>query len=125
MSKTFYVYAHFINETDERPFYVGKGTGGRAYSKANRTSAWKEKVKNGYAVKILKDNLLEKEAYDLEANLIEQYGRIDIGTGCLVNVIKGNECLMTAKPVPVELENFIKKWIFKKALEDYMITRVR
>lgn len=86
--KKFYVYAHVdpsINEVDlkselnilGKPFYIGKGTGKRAYD-LRRNSTHREKFKellsSGYEerkiVNIVKDNLTEKEALVLESKLI-------------------------------------------------------
>lgn len=66
-NKKFYVYLHrFKNDT----FYVGKGTGNRAF-KGKRNSNWCKLCDQfGEPIRgIYKDNLLEKEAYKLEQKL--------------------------------------------------------
>jgi uncharacterized protein (DUF4415 family) len=60
----FYTYIH-LNK-DNKPIYVGKGTGKRAYSKRD--------YKEQYTVKIVEDNVTEEQALDLEELLIAQIG---------------------------------------------------
>lgn len=118
MDKTFYVYAHYNNENDEFPFYIGKGKGNRAYNKIQRSEVWNEKASNGLVVKILKDNLTEKEAYDLEIKLIQQYGRILYENGTLVNIAPGGN--MPKKDVPQHISDLVKKHMFNVAMRDYV-----
>lgn len=73
--KCFYVYLH-KNPTGD-VFYVGKGTGDRAWDKNNRHSMWKRYIKkyNGeYKVEIYKNGLGEDEALDFENKLTYKYG---------------------------------------------------
>lgn len=66
----FYVYAHF-RSTDGQLFYVGKGSGRRAWSRSSRNRHWKSVVaKHGRRVRILKSGLPEQDAFQLEAKLI-------------------------------------------------------
>lgn len=66
----FYVYAHF-RKTDGRLFYVGKGSGRRAFSRSGRNKHWKSvERKHGFKVRIVKSGLSEDEAFDLERRLI-------------------------------------------------------
>jgi len=68
--KKYYIYAHLRKDTNNI-FYIGKGSGNRAYFENNRSLFWKRIVnKYGYNVKILKSNLTEEEAYNLETNFI-------------------------------------------------------
>jgi hypothetical protein len=121
MDKSFYVYAHYNNDTNEFPFYIGKGKGSRAYNKTQRSELWKEKASNGLLVKILKDNLTENEAYDLEIKLIKQYGRILYENGTLVNIAPGGGLENTSKKdVPQHISDFVKKHMFTVAVHDYM-----
>lgn len=72
--KMFYIYFHYRLDTDN-VFYVGKGAGYRANSKSGRNKHWHNIVnKCGYRVEIIKDNLSEKEAFDLEISYIKSYG---------------------------------------------------
>jgi hypothetical protein len=60
----FYTYIHFNKHN--KPIYVGKGKGKRAYTKRN--------YKEEYTVKIIEDNVTEEQALDLEELLIAQIG---------------------------------------------------
>jgi hypothetical protein len=75
MNKNYYVYIHTIN--DEVLFYIGKGTGNRAWVHNGRTKAWMDLVQqnnNNYTIEILADNLSEQTALCLEAALIKVVG---------------------------------------------------
>lgn len=90
----FYVYL-LIDPRDELPFYVGKGSGDRARrhltGRDGRNKGKVERIREirlaGYepTVKIWSDELLEADAYDLEEQLIELYGRRSRG-GILTNI---------------------------------------
>ncbi|CAB4132498.1 GIY-YIG_COG3680 domain containing protein [uncultured Caudovirales phage] len=65
-SKKFYVYLHLRKDTN-KPFYVGKGCGQRAYTKQGRNKYWKAVAdKHGYDVKIIQENLTETQALNSE-----------------------------------------------------------
>ena len=91
-----YLYVHIRKENDEI-FYVGIGsdTEGkyiRAHSKKRRSKFWKDMTKNReFIIKILHDNLSWKEVCEKEKELIELYGRKDLGLGPLVNLTNGGE----------------------------------
>jgi hypothetical protein len=86
----FYVYLH-IKETDGTPFYVGKGSGNRAYV-YGRNDWWKKTVeKYGYDVIILEDNLSEDVSLEREIYWIDRIGRRDLGKGTLVNLTDGGD----------------------------------
>jgi hypothetical protein len=97
-----YVYLHKANET-EQIFYVGMGTGKRAWDKEKRNRYWKDWVANltyGWSVEILKDDLSEIEAEDLEAETIEKYGGVgeesplaNIASGARLEVLVSVESL--------------------------------
>jgi hypothetical protein len=86
------VYQHVRKDTNE-VFYVGIGANEkRAYRKDGRNSHWKNIVKKvGYYVEIIYPDLEWKLACNMEQYLIEAYGRIDLGTGLLVNKTIGGE----------------------------------
>jgi hypothetical protein len=73
--KNAYVYGHY--SSDGKLFYVGKGTGGRAWD-LDRHPVWKfylNKYLNGiYKVRIIQENLSDEEAELLEENIIDRYG---------------------------------------------------
>jgi hypothetical protein len=82
------VYLH-RKETDNSIFYVGMGNLKRAYCK-QRPDWWKRVVKKyGCIVEIYKDGLTQEEAFQIEIELIEKYGRIDLKNGQLINQTKG------------------------------------
>lgn len=82
----YYVYLH-KRSTDDSVFYVGKGTGNRAYKQHGRSKHWKNVVnKNGLTVHIYKDGLSEDDAFQLEKELIAYYGFQN-----LVNLTHGGE----------------------------------
>lgn len=73
-------------------FYIGIGTKKRPYKKVGRSKLWTNTInKYGYEVQILKEDLSWEEAVELECILIDYYGRIDIGTGTLVNFTDGGD----------------------------------
>lgn len=89
-----YVYRHRRLDTN-KVFYIGIGTGNnlkRANNKSTRNNIWKKIVnKTIYNIEIIAENLSLEEAYELEILLIQEYGRINLGTGCLSNMTDGGE----------------------------------
>lgn len=83
----FYVYTYL--REDGTPYYVGKGSGDRAYKKWNKKDT--KPPKDQTRIVIVEDNLDEQSAFDLEIKLIAQYGRKDLGTGILYNKTDGGE----------------------------------
>jgi hypothetical protein len=73
--RVFYVYVH--KDLSGKIFYVGKGSGQRAWSTA-RQPIWHyyvdTRLGGKYAVEIVRSNLLNSEAEELEATLVNQYG---------------------------------------------------
>ena len=81
----FYTYAYL--REDRTPYYIGKGTGNRAYRKNRRIKPPKDKSR----IIFLKKNLLEEEAFRHEIYMIAVFGRKDLGTGILHNRTNGGE----------------------------------
>jgi hypothetical protein len=85
-SNKYYVYSHIDNKG--KCFYIGKGSGRRAYVKGARAEAWNKIGKKGFTPIILISNLSEDKAYELEWRFGEQIGwenlvnqRIEEGCG--------------------------------------------
>jgi len=122
--KNFYVY-QYINPLSGLPFYIGKGNRSRwrahlKETKETTTNYRKWCVIEGLRRKGLEPtiekiakNLHEKEAYDLEEQLIKKYGRIGIDPGGILtnrslsydHPMSGPGHHNYGKPVPVPDEN--------------------
>ena len=72
MRTDYCVYTHL--RPDDTIFYVGKGVPTRPHRKDGRNSVWVAEVeKHGaHTVNIVKSNLTEKEAFDIEVRLIKR-----------------------------------------------------
>lgn len=97
----YYVYGCFEPNKDE-PFYIGKGRGNRIQE--HLTECYRNKKTHFYRkLKSMLDkgiqpkfvffhiNLSNQEAIELEIALINSYGRLDLGTGCLTNHTNGGD----------------------------------
>jgi hypothetical protein len=81
-----YVYGHYRNDTNQL-FYIGKGTGDRAWHTRRRNKYWNNIVKkHGFTVKILEDGLTEEQAFETEKKLIAQ-----VGLENLANLTEGGD----------------------------------
>jgi hypothetical protein len=83
----YYVY-QYIRE-DGTPYYIGKGRNRRAWEPHRRANGSDMRPKDKGRIQILKENLSEQDAWDLEDELILKYGRQDLGTGILANLSNG------------------------------------
>jgi group I intron endonuclease len=87
------VYLHRRMDTNE-VFYVGIGMyKKRAYDKNKRNRLWKNVVNKckDYEVEILHENITYQECKLIEIDLIDKYGRKDLGTGTLCNLTDGGD----------------------------------
>jgi hypothetical protein len=82
----YYIYSYL--REDYSPYYIGKGKEQRAYTKGrNEIKPPRDKSR----IKILKDNLTEQEAFEVEKLYILMFGRKDNGTGILRNKTDGGD----------------------------------
>lgn len=84
-------YTYVWRDAAGVPFYVGKGKGKRAHNTTRRSVDFKEiYAQGGCTVEIVDWFIHESQAHAHEVELIELYGRRDIG-GLLVNKTDGGE----------------------------------
>lgn len=141
--KEFYVYEYF-DQVKKELIYIGKG---KNYRKDQHMNDARKGLKTpfhnrirllefekGISVKVRVDNLYESESLRHEVDLIEQIGRIDLGTGPLYNKSSGGEGIsggidmygyrrigiarkitdivhngMLIRDIPAEVRNYIKE----------------
>ena len=89
----FYVYEYLREKDSETakagtPYYVGKGSGKRAYTNKGRCAP---RPKSDNNIIFVFQNLTEEESFSKEIELIAKYGRIDLQTGILRNRTSGGE----------------------------------
>lgn len=119
--KIYYIYGHTRLDKNVM-FYIGKSTKNlnfgtfkkihkRAFSKAKRArnNFWFKVInKTQYRVEILFESASEEEVFAKERELIKLYGRVDLGTGTLVNFTDGGE----------GLSNLVRKVQYKRGKDN-------
>jgi hypothetical protein len=81
--RRFYVYAYL--RTDGTPYYIGRGQRYRIHDVQNHIV----KLPPKHRRKILATALTHEDANEWECDLIQLFGRKDLGTGCLRNLTDG------------------------------------
>ena len=94
--KEYYVYAYL--REDGVPYYIGKGKERRAWEQHRSNGKGVHTPKDYKRIVLLHEDLIESEAFNLEIELIEKYGRQDLGTGVLKNRTSGGEGSSSTSP---------------------------
>jgi hypothetical protein len=81
-------YAYLWLRRDGTPYYAGKGTGRRAFTSKGHGGIHCPKDESRI---LIFERATEAEAFATEIELIANWGRKDIGTGCLRNRTNGGE----------------------------------
>jgi len=98
----YYVYVH-RRLTDNLPFYVGKGSGNRAWRTDNRNKYWiNTSNKHGYLVEIVFDELDEETAFQCEIDTILEFGYFGYP---LTNMTSGGEGVSGYVPTESHINN--------------------
>jgi len=108
IKRGYYVYVHRETETGH-VFYVGKGQGKRAWNKSQRSGVWKSKVDelgDAWEVVIVKDDLSEIEAFELEEVMVGRLGGPHSVNKNLANIFPGGE-----NPISVGVGIQLTDWI--------------
>lgn len=110
MRKNFYLYVHRKNNGEI--FYVGKGTGDRAYRTNGRSKHWHRFVaKHGLVVEIVAPNISEHDAFCFEISAIALCRNM---AAKLVNVTGGGEGNSGWNPSQETRINMSKNNVFKR-----------
>jgi hypothetical protein len=81
-------YAYLWLREDGTPYYAGKGSGYRAFKNTPDRCVYRP-VNSARILVFYRSS--EQEAFDTEKELIRNWGRLDLGTGCLRNRTDGGE----------------------------------
>ena len=89
MAESYYVYTH-TRISDSIVFYIGQGSGERAWAKGDRNPHWHRTVKkHGYSVYLAHENLTKAEAANKEIELIAYYRKVSGSK--LTNITAGGD----------------------------------
>jgi hypothetical protein len=99
VKRGYYVYVHKDRITGG-VFYVGKGSGKRAYDTNSRNPRWWERVKSlsdGWVVEIVGQDMSELEAFALEAELVDRYREAEAEGKEIANIGSGGETTLSCR----------------------------
>jgi hypothetical protein len=124
----YYVYAYI--RTDGTPYYIGKGSGRRAYVYHYNIPVPKDKNR----IIIMENNLTNVGALALERRYIRWWGRKDLGTGILrnrtdggdgtINAIGPNRGKTFSDEIRQKLSNSLKgRSVWNKGLPNSVVSR--
>ena len=85
----YYVY-YYLRRDGVTPYYVGKGKNRRAWESHRRSNGCDLRPRDKSRIVLVKQNLTEDEAWQIERDLIRKWRRLDEG-GVLVNRNTGGE----------------------------------
>ena len=91
-SERYYVYSYIRAVTSKNgkagtPYYIGKGKSDRAFKRHTTVRVPKDRSR----IVMIRENLIETEALELEISEIAKHGRLDLGTGILRNLTNGGD----------------------------------
>jgi hypothetical protein len=114
----YYVYAYM--REDGTPYYIGKGCDRRAWEQHRVGGKGVHTPTDYKRIVLLHEDLTEVDAFSLEIELIEKYGRQDLGTGILKNRTNGGEGSSGTSP-----ETNWKKGSSRRGKETSIETRIK
>jgi hypothetical protein len=82
-------YSYMWLSPDGSPYYVGKGVGDRAFERHERKNKLVLLPPNSRSQILIFDMPSAEAAFESEKLLIGLFGRLDNGTGCLMNATDG------------------------------------
>lgn len=127
----YYVYVYWRSDLSrETPFYVGKGKGSRVHSKVSRNADFVQILSDlddaGLQARIeVSEFMTEADAFALEIDLIDFYGRVDHGDGPLVNHTRGGDGLKSVSILPEMRRKAAKQMAALKARPEVEALRLK